>query len=92
MVATPNMIGQPIKRQEDPRLIAGIGKYVDDISLPHMLHAALLRSDRAHAEIKRVDVSKAKQIPGVVAVGIFAHRPADVLLISDDTGVRTMGN
>ncbi len=67
MVATPNMIGQPIKRQEDPRLIAGIGKYVDDISLPHMLHAALLRSDRAHAKIKRVDVSKAKQIPGVVA-------------------------
>ena len=67
MVATPNMIGQPIKRQEDPRLITGMGKYVDDITLPNMLHAALLRSDRAHARIKRVDVSKAKQIPGVVA-------------------------
>lgn len=36
--------------------------------------------------------TRINQMPGVVAVGIFAHRPADVLLISDDTGVRTVGN
>jgi carbon-monoxide dehydrogenase large subunit len=68
MVATPKMIGEPVKRQEDPRLITGTGKFVDDIRLPGTLHAALLRSDRAHARIKKLDVSKAKAMPGVVAV------------------------
>ena len=68
MVATPNMIGQPIKRKEDPRFITGTGKYCDDIKLHGMLHMALLRSDRAHAKIKNIDISKAEKIPGVVAV------------------------
>ncbi len=68
MVTTPKMMGQRIKRKEDPRFISGLGKYTDDIKLAGMLHAALLRSDRGHAKIKRVDVSKAKAIPGVVAV------------------------
>ncbi|MCH7476706.1 MAG: xanthine dehydrogenase family protein molybdopterin-binding subunit [SAR324 cluster bacterium] len=68
MVATPNMIGQPIKRKEDPRFITGTGKYIDDIKLVGMLHAALLRSDHAHARIKSINVNKAKAIPGVVAV------------------------
>ncbi len=67
-MATPNkMIGQKIKRKEDPRFITGKGKYTDDVKLPGMLHLALLRSDRAHARIKRVDVSKARKLPGVVA-------------------------
>ena len=68
MVATPNMIGQRIKRKEDPRFITGTGKYTDDIKLVGMLHMALLRSDRAHANIKKLDVSKAQKMPGVVAV------------------------
>ena len=67
-MATPNkMIGQKIKRKEDPRFITGKGKYTDDVKLPGLLHLALLRSDRAHARIKRLDVSKARKLPGVVA-------------------------
>ncbi|MCZ6646390.1 MAG: hypothetical protein O7B79_09150, partial [SAR324 cluster bacterium] len=68
MVATPNMIGQRIKRKEDPRFITGTGKFTDDIKLFGMLHMALLRSDRAHANIKKLDVAKAQKMPGVVAV------------------------
>ena len=68
MVATPKMIGQPIKRKEDPRFISGTGKYVDDIKRVGMLHIALLRSDRGHARIKRISADAAAGMPGVVAV------------------------
>lgn len=61
-------IGQRLKRTEDPRLIQGIGHYVDDIRLPDTLHVAVLRSPYAHAEIASIDVSAAKALPGVVAV------------------------
>ena len=61
-------IGQPLKRMEDPRLITGSGSYLDDINLPNMLHASFLRSTHAHAVIKSVDTSKARAMPGVVAV------------------------
>jgi aerobic carbon-monoxide dehydrogenase large subunit len=68
-MATPNkMIGQKIKRKEDPRFITGKGKYTDDVKLANMVHVALLRSDRGHARIKSLDVSKARKAPGVVAV------------------------
>ena len=68
MVTTPKMMGQRIKRKEDPRFITGTGKYTDDIKLPGMLHLALLRSDRGHARIEGIDVAKARKMPGVVAV------------------------
>ena len=61
-------VGARIKRREDPRLIRGLGRYVDDINLPNMLHVAILRSPYAHARIKSVDVNDARQHPGVVAV------------------------
>ena len=61
-------IGAPIKRREDIRFITGRGTYVDDIKLPHMVHAAILRSPHAHAHIQRIDVSKAETMPGVVSV------------------------
>ena len=44
MEAPTKMFGQALKRREDPRLITGKGNYVDDIKLPGMLHAAILRS------------------------------------------------
>jgi carbon-monoxide dehydrogenase large subunit len=59
--------GEPIKRNEDRRLLTGQALFVDDIELPGMLHAALLRSQVAHAKILKIDVSKALQRPGVVA-------------------------
>jgi CO/xanthine dehydrogenase Mo-binding subunit len=61
-------IGKNIKRIEDPRLLTGQGRYIDDIDLPNMLHAAVLRSTRAHARIKSIDVSAAAALPGVVRV------------------------
>ncbi|SEN76238.1 xanthine dehydrogenase family protein molybdopterin-binding subunit [Lihuaxuella thermophila] len=64
----PNVFGTPLKRREDPRLITGKGNFTDDIQLPGMLYMAVLRSPHAHARIKRIDVSAARQVPGVVAV------------------------
>lgn len=62
------MLGSPIKRREDPRLITGQATYVDDIKIPGMLHMAVLRSPYGHARITRIDTSAARQHPGVVAV------------------------
>ncbi len=61
-------MGQPLKRKEDPRLISGLGKYVDDVKLPGTAYAAILRSPYAHAKITRLDTSKAERLPGVVCV------------------------
>jgi carbon-monoxide dehydrogenase large subunit len=63
-----NYVGQSVKRFEDPKLITGRGAFVDDIRLPDMLHAAVLRSPYAHARITSIDVSTARALPGVVAV------------------------
>jgi len=59
--------GASIKRSEDPRILTGNGRYVDDIKLPGMLHAAFVRSPMAHARVLSVDVSAARALPGVVA-------------------------
>ena len=64
----PRGLGHSVKRIEDARFIRGRGNYVDDITLPNMLHMELLRSPVAHARIKSVDMSRAAALPGVVAV------------------------
>jgi aerobic carbon-monoxide dehydrogenase large subunit len=61
-------VGQGVSRFEDPRLVRGGGRYVDDIKLPGMAHAVVLRSPHAHAKIKSIDVAAAKVAPGVLAV------------------------
>jgi len=61
------VFGEPIKRNEDRRLLTGQALFVDDVELPGMLHAAFLRSQVAHARIRKIDVSKALRRPGVVA-------------------------
>ena len=65
-------MGKPLKRFEDERLVRGQGAYVDDMVLPNMLHAAVLRSPHAHARILSIDTSKAEGMPGVVAVATAA--------------------
>ena len=62
------MIGESIKRVEDHRFITGTGEYTDDIVLPRMTHAYILRSHLAHAKIKSVDTTAAKSADGLVAV------------------------
>ena len=61
-------IGASIKRREDPRFITGKGYYTDDVKLPGMLHMAVLRSPYGHAKITKIDVSRARNHPGVQAV------------------------
>jgi aerobic carbon-monoxide dehydrogenase large subunit len=60
--------GQAVPRTEDARLLTGRGRYTDDITLPGQLHAAVLRSPHAHADILSVDASAAREAPGVRAV------------------------
>ena len=58
-------LGSSVKRVEDKRLLAGAGRYVDDVTVPGMLHAAFLRSPYPHAEIRSIDTSEAAALPGV---------------------------
>ena len=61
-------IGKDVPRLEDPKLLAGRATYTDDVKLPGMLHAAVLRSPHPHAVIRRIDTSRARALPGVFAV------------------------
>jgi aerobic carbon-monoxide dehydrogenase large subunit len=63
-----NLIGTALKRREDYRFLTGSGTYTDDVKLDRQTYAVFVRSPHAHASIKRIDTSKAKQAPGVVAV------------------------
>lgn len=65
---TGKYFGKPELRLEDKFLLTGNAKFIDDIELPGMLHAAFLRSDYAHARILSIDASEARKRPGVVAV------------------------
>jgi len=62
------VVGTSIKRVEDPRLITGEAKYIDDLELHGMTYAAILRSPYGHARITSIDTSAAKALPGVLAV------------------------
>ncbi|MBV9817125.1 MAG: xanthine dehydrogenase family protein molybdopterin-binding subunit [Solirubrobacterales bacterium] len=59
------MIGQRVRRREDPRFITGKGNYVDDLDLEGALHAVFVRCDLAHATITEIDASEAAEMPGV---------------------------
>src|SRR5436305_10496596 len=61
-------LGQPVPRFEDPRLLRGGGRYVDDMVLPRMVYGHVLRSPHAHARILRIDTSAAKAARGVLLV------------------------
>jgi aerobic carbon-monoxide dehydrogenase large subunit len=67
-IAAERYTGASIKRSEDPRILTGAGRYVDDIKLPGMLHAAFVRSPLPHGLVLSVDVSAAQALPGVIAV------------------------
>ena len=63
-------IGQSVKRREDPRLLTGHGRYVDDVQTPGTLHVAFVRSNVARGRITQLDVDAARALPGVEAVYI----------------------
>jgi aerobic carbon-monoxide dehydrogenase large subunit len=64
----PKLVGERVKRREDPRLIQGRGTYVDDLAVVGMRHLAFKRSDVAHGHIRSIDTSAAEQMDGVEAV------------------------
>jgi carbon-monoxide dehydrogenase large subunit len=70
-------VGQAVRRVEDQRFLQGLGRYVDDITLPGLCHGVTVLSPHAHARIKRIDVSKAKAAPGVLLVLTGADAAAD---------------
>jgi carbon-monoxide dehydrogenase large subunit len=82
-------IGDSIKRKEDGRFLRGKGNYIDDMTLPGMLHMAILRSPHAHARIKSIDTAAAGAKPGVVAVVtgelMAQHKLAWMPTMSGDT-------
>ena len=71
-MTTFRQIGHPVPRIEDPPLLRGEGRFVDDIRLPAMLEAAFVRSPHAHARIRGVDLGAARAAPDVAAVLSFA--------------------
>jgi carbon-monoxide dehydrogenase large subunit len=64
--------GAAVRRREDPRFLRGEARYVDDVKLPGLLHAAFLRSPHAHARLGRIRTEAAARMPGVVRVFTFA--------------------
>jgi carbon-monoxide dehydrogenase large subunit len=80
------LIGKRVKRREDPRLLVGAARYVPDLELPNLCEAAFARSPVAHGTILSIDVSAAREAPGVLAV-ITPEDLADVQPISDLTDV-----
>ncbi len=73
------LIGQPIRRLEDRRLVTGSGRFTDDLSLPNQAYAAILRSAHAHARIVSIDTAAARRTPGVLAVLTARDYAADGL-------------
>src|SRR5262245_58893587 len=68
-------VGLSLRRREDRRFLTGRGRHVDDLRLPDVLHAAIVRSPHAHARIVGIDARPALAMPGVVAVLTGADLP-----------------
>jgi carbon-monoxide dehydrogenase large subunit len=75
----PKIIGKPLRRKEDLRLLTGRGRYSDDVNLPGQAYASVLRSPHAHARILTIDTAAARTMPGVLAVLTGADVNADGL-------------
>lgn len=73
------MIGRPVRRREDLRLVTGHGRFSDDVDMPGQAHAALVRSPHAHAAIEGIETGRAAALPGVAAVLTGRDAAADGL-------------
>jgi carbon-monoxide dehydrogenase large subunit len=72
-------VGQSVRRLEDPRLLRGLGRYSDDVSLARQAYAVVVRSPHAHARLRTIDSAAARNAPGVLAVLTGADLAADGL-------------
>ena len=80
--------GKPIKRFEDARLITGNGVYIDDVRIPDMLYAVVVRSDHAHALIRSISTNHARESQGVVDV----ITGVDLVGVLPNIPIRAMGD
>lgn len=65
--STATLVGSAVPRREDPRLLTGRGRFVDDIDVPRMLHAQFVRASVASGRLTSLDLSAVREVPGVVA-------------------------
>jgi carbon-monoxide dehydrogenase large subunit len=77
----PRSIGAAVKRLEDPAILTGRGRFVDDLSLPGMLEVAFVRSSEAHAFLKKVDTENARSLPGVHSVLLLGDLGAEKRMV-----------
>jgi carbon-monoxide dehydrogenase large subunit len=86
-------IGQPSPRADAARLLQGRGRFVDDVTLPRMVHAAFVRSPHAHARILSIDTDDGRAMPGVVAIytgaDLAAHVTPYVGVLTHMAGLRS---
>jgi xanthine dehydrogenase molybdenum-binding subunit len=68
-------IGKKVPRKDAADLVRGKAQFIDDLKIPGMLHAKILRSPHAHARIKKIDTTRAKELPGVEAVLTYEDTP-----------------
>ncbi len=68
VAASGSILGNPVRRVEDPRLLRGDAKYLDDLTPDGTVHVAFVRSPAAHARVLSIDIAEAEQLPGVVLV------------------------
>ena len=74
------MIGEAHPRLGGERFVRGSGRFVEDVSVPGMLHGAVLRSPHAHARLVSIDAKRARDFPGVQAVFTAADVPASAII------------
>jgi aerobic carbon-monoxide dehydrogenase large subunit len=74
------VIGTRLPRAEDPRLLRGRGRFGDDFSAPGQLWARVVRSPAAHGEVRELDVTEARNVPGIAAVVTAGDLPRDLVI------------
>lgn len=78
---TANLLfGKSLRRSEDPRLLSGHGKYVDDVRIPSLLNSIVVRSPYAHARVKKIEISEARKAPGVKIIVTQPDLPSSLVL------------
>ena len=85
------LVGKGVARPNVKRLIHGRGRYTDDISVPHMLHIAFVRSPYGHARINGIDTSMAAEAPGVVRI-VTAAEVAEIGQFEEELPVASISH